>query len=580
MPVINMSITDLSRLVGEDFNLKEFTDRIPMIGASVEKIEGDEISVEFFPNRPDLFSVEGVARAYRRFQKGSKRDLFKRFFIESDTDMVLKVDQNIQDIRPIIGGAYIEGVALDEYALISIMNLQEKLHLSLGRKRKKVAIGIHDADPIKAPFTYWASDPEEVSFVPLQKEGEWNLRRILKEHEKGIDYAWTLEDFDRYPMITDSEDNVLSFPPIINGELTRVTTATKNIFVDCTGTDLKAVSLAVNIVCSQLADRGGRIRSIRIDYPDTDYYRDLKLRSERWPRYSWAKHSLDLVFARSWLGIHIPERDIKESLYRMGYEDIHIEDDRIKCIVPPWRSDLLHPADIAEDIAIGYGFENFPGARPHVHTTGSERRITTMGRIIKETMVGLGFLEVRTISLSNEDDQFRLTGRVEHPHVRIINPITTEHTMMRMSALPTLMNLLHSNRHRDLPQKIFEAADVMVGNLSRVLLTGVSADNRASYTEMKGTVQRILSDIGVSYVIDSASDLKFYIPGRAAALMVEIPDIEGYEGPFPELITGKMIPIGHFGEMDPSLISEMELSSPVTGFELDLTLITDHLVDI
>ncbi|MGA1849007.1 MAG: phenylalanine--tRNA ligase subunit beta [Thermoplasmatota archaeon] len=568
MPVINMSIPDLSRLVGEDFSLQEFMERIPMIGASVEKVEDDEIAVEFFPDRPDLFCVEGVARAYRAFTgKEPERDLSRSMKVEGDSAMELEVDPGMLEVRPVIGAAYITGVQIDDDALVSIMNLQEKLHITVGRKRKKVAIGIHDADPITGPFRFWPALPEEVEFVPLQKDGNWNLRRILEEHEKGVDYAWTLQGLDRYPLITDSKDEVLSFPPIINGELTRVTGRTRNIFVDCTGWDLNAVSLSVNIVCSQLLSRGGKLHSVKVRYPEGKGFEEMGLKTRTWPFFEWKEVRIDRDWAANWLGKDLEPAEISDSLHRMGYENTRVEGGKIICLAPPWRGDLLHQADIAEDLAIGYGFDRFQGTDPRIPMVGSERKLTTISRSLRSTLVGMGFLEVRTISLSNEAVQFELMGRDEVEHLRITNPITTEHTTMRMSAIPSLLSLLRSNKHRDLPQKIFEVADVMVGNRNRVLLGGLSEDNKASFTEIKGIVQRLLSDLGIKFELVPAS-LGCYIRGRGAAI-----HIKGKEGdlkPFPELSKKGMVTLGHFGEIHPRMIAGMELSAPVSGFEMDL----------
>jgi phenylalanyl-tRNA synthetase beta chain len=570
-----MSIPDLSRLVGDDFSLQEFMDRIPMIGASVEKVEDDEIAVEFFPDRPDLFCVEGVARAYKAFTgKEPAMDLSRKMRIQGDSGMELVVDPGMVDVRPVIGAAYITDVEIDNEALVSIMNLQEKLHITVGRKRKKVAIGIHDADPIKSPFRFWPAKPDEGEFIPLQKEGKWNLRRILEEHEKGMDYAWTLQGLDRYPLITDSKQDVLSFPPIINGELTRVSESTRNIFVDCTGWDLNAVSLAVNIVCSQLLSRGGKLHSVKVSYPEGKGFEEMGLKTRTWPLYKWREVGMDLEWAAKWLGREMEPDQISGSLHRMGYENTRIDGDHITCLAPPWRGDILHQADIAEDLAIGYGFENFEGTKPQEPMVGSERRLTTISRNLRSVLIGMGFLEVRTISLSNEAVQFDLMGRDEVEHLRITNPITTEHTTMRISAIPSLLSLLRSNKHRDLPQRIFEVADVMVENRNKVLLTGLSEDNKASFTEIKGIVQRLLSDLGIEFELGPAP-IGCYIRGRGAA--VHIKGESGNVDPFPELSREGMLTIGHFGEIHPRMIAEMELSAPVSGFEMDLDAVIEHL---
>lgn len=575
MPVINMDIEDLSRLCGEGFSLEEFASEIPMIGATVEKMERGEISVEFFPNRPDLFSVEGVARAYRDMvaQDPTSKE---RYVITGDSGIVLNVMKGVSTIRPIIGAAVVKGADIDEPALLSIMNLQEKLHITLGRKRAKVAIGIHDLTTVEPPFAYDSYEPSGISFEPLGKNGEWDLKRILEEHEKGTAYAWTLQEHDRYPVITDARGRVLSFPPIINGELTRLRTGKRDIFIDVTGTDRNAVSLALNIVCSQLMDRGGALFSVEVRYPPVEPYLSGGMEAISWPEYSWTRAELDPEYASGWLGRELDQEAISKALMRMGFRDIERNGDMISSSVPPWRADILHEADIVEDIAIGLGFSSFPGSLPTEHTTASERSITTLSRVLREIMIGLGFLEARTISLSNESDQLEMMGREDCPLPRIINPITTEHTTVRMSAIPSLLRLLSMNRHRDMPQRLFEVADVMVGNRSMKVLTLVSEDIKASFTEIKGIARRLLSDLDMDPLL-LPSSMGCYIRGRSGAYMVAKGEGD-YSGPFPELVTDEAWPLLHFGEVRPAVLTDLQLTMPVSALEMDLTLL-DIIID-
>jgi phenylalanyl-tRNA synthetase beta chain len=580
MPVINIDQEDLVELSGGNLDMEEFKERIPMIGATVEKEEDGEIALEFFPDRPDLFSVEGVARAYLQLTGRDAKCPFSDHVVKGDSGISLTVDPGVKGIRPVIGGAFIRGVKIDEKTLKSIMNLQEKLHITVGRKRRKVAIGIHDAKPLKPPFRYVAMEPGEISFVPLQKEEPWNLERILDEHEKGTAYSWILDGMNRYPVILDSSDQVLSFPPIINGELTKVTEKTEDIFVDCTGWDLKAVSLAVNIVCSQLVERGGIIEKVDIIYPEEESFTNLGLKTGSWPSYDWKGETVDRDWLNGWLGKELTDVEIIGSLKRTGYSEIETGKDIIRCQVPPWRGDILHPCDIAEDIAIGFGFDSFEGTVSSASTLGSERRLTTISRYIRQTMIGQGFLEVKTISLSNERVQFDLMGREEMEHLKLTNPITIDHTMVRMSVIPTLMALLKANKHRDLPQRLFEIGDVMVENRNINVLAGVSEDTRASFTEVKGYVQRLLQDLDIAFILEP-SDAGCYIKGRSAAIMVEMPDgLDAGKGPFPELEGGVMRPLGHFGEVHPSIISENELTTPVSAFEMDIGILIDLIKGI
>ncbi|MBR5999514.1 MAG: phenylalanine--tRNA ligase subunit beta, partial [Candidatus Methanomethylophilaceae archaeon] len=239
MPVMNTSYKDLVRMVGHDVPMETMLEQIPLLGGVIDEHEegSDAIAIEFFPNRPDMYSAEGIARGLKAFL-GYEPGLKKYDIGKSDVKAI--VTDEVKKIRPCFVGCVVKGVTIDDQALKSIMELQEKLHTTLGRKRSKLAIGVHDLDKVKAPFTFKAVDPDEMSFVPLTKTEAMTPREILQKHEKGKAYAHLLDGFDKYPMIFDADGNVLSFPPIINGALTTVTVNTKNIFIDVTGFDDKA----------------------------------------------------------------------------------------------------------------------------------------------------------------------------------------------------------------------------------------------------------------------------------------------------------------------------------------------------
>ncbi|NYT07773.1 MAG: phenylalanine--tRNA ligase subunit beta, partial [Methanomicrobiales archaeon] len=256
MAVITLPYRYLERLTGVD--RETIISRLPMLGSDIERIEDDHVDVEFFPNRPDLFSVEGVARALRGFL-GKETGLPE--YRVNPSGMKFTVDPGLAAIRPVLGSAVIRGISFDEEAILSIMGLQEALHWAVGRGRSKVAIGIHDLDTVTPPFHYLASERTR-TFVPLDYEEELTMEEILAKHPKGRMYSSIVNDFPRFPLIVDDLDRVLSFPPIINGELTRVTTETRNILLDCTGTDERAVRTAVTIICTAMAEAGASIESI------------------------------------------------------------------------------------------------------------------------------------------------------------------------------------------------------------------------------------------------------------------------------------------------------------------------------
>ncbi len=261
MPTVEFDFRDLIGLLGREFKPSDLGDSISMLGVDLESIDSERVVMEVFPNRPDLLCVEGFGRAL----KGTLG--IETGFIETEireSNVELSVDPSVLPVRPCIAAAVIKGISLSDEKLRSLMDLQEKLHITHGRNRKRVSIGVHDMRNIKPPFAYKAVKPDEISFVPLDMNSEMNLREILQGHPKGISFRWILEDFGRYPIILDDNGNVLSFPPIINGELTRVTGNTGEIFIEITGLDEKAINQALNIIVTSLWDRGGKIYSVDI----------------------------------------------------------------------------------------------------------------------------------------------------------------------------------------------------------------------------------------------------------------------------------------------------------------------------
>ncbi|MCD6108424.1 MAG: phenylalanine--tRNA ligase subunit beta, partial [Thermoplasmata archaeon] len=351
MPVVTFDYNDFLNLLGYKLSMEEFLERIPMIGADLDRVEDSSISIEFFPNRPDLLSVEGIARAARTFfgfEKGLKK------YKTEKSNIFLKVDPSVKKVRPFIVTALVKNIEMTDELISSLMDLQEKLHFGLGRERKKVAIGVHDFDQIEPPFIYKAVEPKSIKFVPLAKTEEMNLGEILEKHEKGVAYAHLLKGFDRYPIILDKNNNVLSFPPIINGSLTEVTPFTKNLFIDVTGNDLDAMKFALNILVTALVERGGKIFTTTAEYDDKTIVT---------PNLKPVTKNLSIDYTNKILGIKLGKKEIVESLLKMGY-NVDVEGDEIQVHIPAWRADILHQIDLVEDVAIGYGFDRFKTELP------------------------------------------------------------------------------------------------------------------------------------------------------------------------------------------------------------------------
>lgn len=538
MPVINFHYQDLCRLIGEEIPKETLTERIPMLGADMQDTtDGDEMSVEFFPSRPDLFSVEGVARALRAFL-GIEKGL-KSYEVE-ESGLTLRVDPSVKRVRPEIAAAVVWDVDIDDAFIRSLMEVQEKLHITIGRKRAKVAIGVHDLDKVKSPFLYAGVEPGSHSFIPLGKTESWNLREILEKHEKGKDYAHLMDGMDVYPLITDSDGEVLSFPPIINGTLTTVTENTRNLLIDMTGTDRKAVDGAMNILVTSLAERGGRIASVRMEGEEPRTTPNLE------PR----EMTLDVDGCNAFLGTCLTPEEMADCMSRMGYGS-KVNGRSVELKASATRLDLLHPVDLMEDVAVAYGYERFGSTPVTVQTYGSEMPFTTISDGIRDIMTGLSYSEVTTLILSNPHDEFTRMGMDEERVVKVSNPISEDHTCMRANLIPSMMRVLRRNKHRDLPQRIFEVGDVLNWTRTHRHVAALCVHSKANFTEMKSIAESLLREMSLSYEL-SPSDNPMYIPGRVASIVVD----------------GEVK--GHFGEMSPAIIGSYEIGYPITAMELDL----------
>ncbi|MCD6542383.1 MAG: phenylalanine--tRNA ligase subunit beta, partial [Thermoplasmata archaeon] len=523
----------------KDMDKNEFLERFPLIGCEIERVEGDDISIEIFPDRPDMNSVEGIARAARAFF-GIEEGL-KTYRIEK-SDVTTYIDESVKEVRPVIVTALVKNVEMSDELISSLMQLQEKLHMGIGRNRKKIAIGVHDFDRVKPPFKYKAVNPESVRFIPLNFEEEMSLSEILQKHPKGIEYAHLLDGKEKYPLLVDKDENVLSFPPIINGVLTQVTSYTENIFIDITGMDEQTAKLALNIICTALAERGGEIYTTRvIDAGEEKLY----------PDFTPEEMFIDRNYAESVIGLKFSDTEIEESLLRMGY-DVEISQDKIKVKVPPWRGDILHEIDIVEDIAIGYGFDRLTPQNPRYLTYGKPLEKNKLVDKMRTILIGLGFYEVETLTLSNERDEFEKLGMEESKVIKIENPISEEYTCLRSSLLPSLLKICRVNRHRSLPQRIFEVGYVVDENRKNILhLSFVEIDERTNFSRCKSLFEAISRDSGINMTIEKF-DHPAFIQGRCAGIV--------YNGSR----------IGYFGEIHPRTLVEFELEHPAIAMEINL----------
>ncbi len=548
MPVITFKYQDLKDL-GIDMEKDELIDTLPMMSSDIEDFDDEEIKVEFFPNRPDNLSVEGVARSFKGFI-GQEIGL-PDYKVEESGEYVT-VDSDVAAIRPFIGFAKIDNVDFSGDKLKYCMDFQENLHWVIGRDRKKVAIGIHNADVVEGPFKYIATPTDANAFVPLEKDSEMTPKQILTEHDKGKDYAHLIESFDKYPLILDKDDNVLSMPPIINGELTKLKEDTHNIIVDVTGTDERAVNQALNIICSSFAEVGGQIKSMEVRYEDKTIVSPDLTPQEMNVHVNTTNELIG--------GTDLDAQDIHDLLLKARFNAEILDENTVKAIIPAYRVDILHEVDIVENIAVQYHINDVVAKLPDINTVAYENNWFKAESIIREVMIGLGFQEVMSLMLTSEEAHYKNMNQEEKPHVQVARPITIDRTMIRTSLINSLMEFLEDNKHEDLPQKIFEIGDVLYLDESKEnktvaskKLAGVICHSTANFSEIKSVVTSVLANLGYSMEIIDSENMTF-IPGRVA-------DVAG--------TAEKGSVKGFFGEVSPEVITNFTLDYPVIAFEIE-----------
>ncbi len=529
MPKITLNKKDVIKLVGKPISDKKLEETIPLIGTDLERVTKDEIEVEIFPNRPDMLSEEGFARALSSFL--DIRTGIRKYAVQK-SNLTYRVDPKVKKVRPFSAMALVKNVKLDENSLLSLMNLQDKLHTTHGRNRKKVAMGVHDLSKIKFPITY-TTRPKTFRFKALEDREEKTVNQILEAHPKGRSYAHLLNK-PEVPIWVDSNGQVLSMPPVINSEETKVTLNTKDILIDITGTDQLAIDQALNILTTALADRNGKIYSIN-NKPDLI------------PK----KIKVNIDKINGLLGLSLSEARISKLASKMGLE-FNKKDSTFS--YPAYRTDILSDVDIIEEIAIAYGYNNFETKIPNISTIAEEDPIEKFKNQVSEVCVGLGLQEVSTYHLTNKEDETTKVNSNVKP-IKILNSISSEFNVLRSSIIPSLLNVFKINRHNEYPQNIFEIGKAFVlksKEIEEPNKLGIALCNHnTDYTQAKKVLDAVFSSLGLEPRYEILEHPSF-IRGRSAKVLIKNKNIASV------------------GELHPEVIQNFNMDMPISVIELDI----------
>ncbi|MEM3833415.1 MAG: phenylalanine--tRNA ligase subunit beta [Thermoprotei archaeon] len=545
MPTISIDIVDLFNLLGTRINEEQLKELLEYTKCEIKEIEGTTMTLEVNADRPDLFSTEGLARALRPFIGKKNKPINV-----GQSDYKIHVEPQVLRVRPAISAFIVRNVKLNETALSQIFQFQEKIHETVCRNRKKGSIGLYDISRISKTIKYTALPLKEIKFRPLDYQTVMNGEEILKTTEKGIKYGSLITEIA--PLLVDEKGTVLSMPPIINSEDTRVTTNTKDVLIDVTGFDKEFTTIVARIIAYNLAERNAsHIESIKIEYPDIVYIPSLE--------YQQVRITKDLI--NHALGLRLRITSIAKLLRKMNHI-VTVEKDEMIVKVPPYRIDVLHPIDLVEDVAITYGYMKLNPTYPLINTKGQELPIRKLEKDIREIMIGFGYQEISTYMMTSPKIQIEnmLLPITETKNmIEVENPVSDEYTALRIWLIPNLLNLLSFNIDTQYPQKIFEIGYTVQRNPQSPNLTIQEMKIAAAHTEYSVSYEQIQA-IAYSLIKTFKLNPQFqplqhpsFLNGRAATIKINNTEI------------------GIIGEIHPNVLLNFRLRMPTVAFEINIT---------
>jgi phenylalanyl-tRNA synthetase beta chain len=549
MTVLTLNRKELEKNIGKIS--KDIEEKITMFGTTVESLTDDEISVEVYPNRPDLLSLQGFSRAINAFI--SKKTSIKDYKVEKpEKDFKVIIDKSVKKVRPFTACAIVKNLKFNEETIKEIIDVQEKLHGSYARNRKKLAIGIYPLEEIKLPIKFLAKDPTEIRFKPLEFPKEINARQILSQHPTGREYGHLLDGCEVYPIFEDSNNEILSMPPIINSDKTgKITEKTKDVFIECSGFNFEFLKKTLNMIVCTLSDLGGKIYTIEIE----DIKENKKYMT---PDLEPIKKEFDIDFVNKTLGLELNDKTIKQLLEKMNIGYIKEKEKNI-ALVPAYRTDILHEIDIVEDIAIAYGYDNFDPILPNISSVGEEDKTSILIRKISELLAGLGLLEISTYHISTKENQYKKIGYKEYKEIIEIIDSKNENNILRTSLLSQSIKVLSENSDASYPQKIFEIGNIFyedekseteIGEKQSLCIS--ICHEKANLTELKQIWDYIARMLDIKYDISETNHPTF-IDGRCGNIIINKKSA------------------GIFGEVSPNVLKNNKIKMPVASLEIDVS---------
>jgi phenylalanyl-tRNA synthetase beta chain len=622
MPNITVIRDDLFASIGRTFTDAEFDEVCFEFGVEVDDIATE--TVEFVAdgtkeecvvyviaipaNRYDLLCIEGFARALRVFLGLENRQVF-RTVEPVGGRQIMRVKPAVASVRPYMVCAILRGVKFDKKRYKSFIDLQEKLHQNICRRRTYVSMGTHDLDTVSGPFTYDALPPQDINFVPLTESFEtvaegarsFNGKELMDFYREDPTvkhlkpYTDIIYDSPLYPVVLDASGAVMSLPPVINGKHSRIKMTTTNVLIEATNIDKVKANIVLDTMITMFSEYCAE--PFTCEPVDVVYEEDGHI--ETTPLLSTRVCEASVKEINGTIGIDITPQRMCELCDKMqlGPAEHVAGSDCIRVTVPPTRSDILHAVDVIEDVAIAYGYNNIFTSVPPTNTVGAPLPINQFTDLLRAEIARAGYVELLSHGLCSRAENFTDLRRPETDEaVSLANPANVEYEVVRTTLIPGTLKTLAHNRsisHKD-GIRLFEISDVVVrdrahevgcrnvrhicalyashsagfefihGMVDKIMLAAqVPADKSYALTSLSAEEvadQKRMSRDDACYFVKPGNDPVFF-PSMAAEVVMKYTDAAG-------TVTQKKV--GVYGVVHPEVLEKYEISYPCSLLELNL----------
>lgn len=593
MPTVIVKRNNFFKAIGKTFTDEEFNDLCFQFGIELDEVTSEQkmvqsetnildtnlsnetlYKIEVPANRYDLLCLEGLANAIKVFLKLDTSPRYSLSKPERMRKFIIK--DSVNSIRPYACSAILRDITFTEETFKSFIELQEKLHINICRHRTLASMGTHDLDKIEGDLIYSAEDPNQIVFKALKQSEEMDSNTLLQHLKKNDPsklgkYCYLLEHFNKHPVLKDSKGNVLCLPPIVNSEFSKISIDTKNVLIDITAIDETRANIVLNILVTMFSCYCKNKFTIE----PVEVVKDNK--SSIYPKLDYNEFIADVKYLTklSGTGDQDPEV-ICEYLKKMTLEAFSIDQNKIKVIVPPTRSDVIHVCDIAEDYAISYGYDNIKKLKPTTICNGLQQPINKLTELFRQEMAMVGCIEALTFALVSKKDTFENMLEDEDKiqnFVQIFKPKTSAFELFRTSLIPSILKVIDKNQMTSLPIKVFEIADVVIldtesetGAINRRKLCIGFVDNNSGFEKVQGIIDHLFENrLGLNFSIDyklEPSNEKAFFPDRQAHI----------------ILRGQNI--GIIGVVNPEINKNFgKIPYPITLAEIDIQCVFDLFIN-